>query len=259
MPDVSASFRIGWAGRELNAAVKVPAEPVSPRILLPMVQQLTNALVGMGENLMTMNGETISCKAGCGACCRQIVPIAESEARQICALVEAMPEPRRTAVRERFADAKARLAAGGLLDKLQQPNEHTRDLSLGMDYFRLGIACPFLEEESCSIHPDRPLVCREYLVTSSAENCKSPTAETVRRVPTPGFAMTSFAKLDGSAKHGVRWVPLVLALDWADAHPEPPAAIPGVKLFETFMNALLNGEKVPPPGETLPSRPEAAP
>ncbi|HEY5241787.1 MAG TPA: YkgJ family cysteine cluster protein [Polyangiaceae bacterium] len=29
------------------------------------------------------------------------------------------------------------------------------------------VSCPFLEEESCSIHPDRPPICREYLVTSS--------------------------------------------------------------------------------------------
>jgi Fe-S-cluster containining protein len=34
--------------------------------------------------------------------------------------------------------------------------------------------CPFLEDESCSIHPDRPLVCREYLVTSPAELCAGP-------------------------------------------------------------------------------------
>jgi hypothetical protein len=33
-------------------------------------------------------------------------------------------------------------------------------------YFLQGVACPFLEAESCGIHPDRPLACREYLVTS---------------------------------------------------------------------------------------------
>ena len=37
---------------------------------------------------------------------------------------------------------------------------------LGREYFQLGIPCPFLEEESCSIYHDRPITCREYLVTS---------------------------------------------------------------------------------------------
>ena len=39
-------------------------------------------------------GVRVSCRAGCGACCRQLVPIAEAEARRIRDLVEAMPEPR---------------------------------------------------------------------------------------------------------------------------------------------------------------------
>src|SRR5436305_2819221 len=92
-------------------------------------------------------------------------------------------------------------------------------------YFNLGIDCPFLEDESCSIHPDRPLSCREYLVTSPAEHCTAPTRDTIRRVPTPGFAMTAFAILDGPPPvgKGCRWVPLVLALEWAEANPEPPA------------------------------------
>ena len=158
MPEVSATFKLSWQGRELSASVTLPSEPVSPRRLLPMVQNFTNALVGMGENFVESAGETVSCKAGCGACCRQLVPVSETEARHLRDLVDAMPEPRRTAVRERFADAKRQLDATGLLSKLEKPNEHTRDTAIGMDYFRAGVACPFLEAESCSIHPDRPLV-----------------------------------------------------------------------------------------------------
>jgi Fe-S-cluster containining protein len=248
MPHVSASFKIAWEGRELSATVTVPTETVSPRRLLPMVQNLTNALVGMGESLVEALGEKVSCKAGCGACCRQLVPVSETEARHIRDLVEAMPEPRRTEVRERFATLRTQLAAAGLLERLLRSNDNTRNAELGIEYFRAGLACPFLENESCSIHPDRPLSCREYLVTSPPDNCQSPTVNNVRRVPTPGFAMTSFARLDGPAKFGVRWVPLALAPEWADAHPEPPIAIPGVKHFEQFMNTLLNA-KVPPPAD----------
>jgi len=254
---VSASFKIGWHGCEFEATVSVPSEPVSPRRLLPMVQKLTNALVGMSENLVREAGETISCQAGCGACCRQLVPVSESEARNLRDLVAAMPEPRQSQVRDRFAKTRADLDAGGMLHRLLKPNEHTRDVDLGIDYYRTGVPCPFLEEESCSIHPDRPIVCREYLVMSPAELCSSPTPETIRRVPVPGHFMTSFAKLDGPAKLAVRWVPLPLALEWADAHPEPPAAIPGPRLFGTFMNALLGGEQVPPPGQLFTPKPGA--
>lgn len=249
MPDVSASFKIGWHGCEFEAAVSVPSEPVSPRRLLPMVQKLTNALVGMGEQLVQEAGASISCKAGCGACCRQLVPVSETEARHLHDCVEAMPEPRRSHVKSRFADTRRQLDDAGLLDRLLKPNEHTRDISLGIEYFRAGVACPFLEDESCSIHPDRPLVCREYLVTSPAELCASPTAETIDRVPVPGFFMTAFARLDDPNKKTVRWLPLPMALEWADEHPEPPASVPGPRLFSAFMNGVLGSEKVPAPGQ----------
>ncbi len=249
---VSANFKIGWEGRELSASVALPTHPVSPRYLLPMIQNLSNALVGMGESLVAERGETISCKAGCGACCRQLVPITESEAHHIRDLVEAMPEPRREAVREKFAAARTALAASGLLELLLKPTENTRNTELGLSYLRLGIACPFLEEESCSIHPDRPLSCREYLVTSPAEYCREPTATTIRRVPTPGFAMTAFATLDGPAPTGgVRWVPLVLAPEWAEKHPETAATEPGTELFSRFMSTLTHVKKIPPPTDLL--------
>ena len=257
--NVSANFKIGWEGRELSASVALPTHPVTPRYLLPMIQNLTNALVGMGESLVTERGETISCKAGCGACCRQLVPITESEAHHIRDLVDAMPEPRREAVRGKFTAARTALAEGGLLELLLKPTENTRNTDLGLSYLRLGIACPFLEAESCSIHPDRPLSCREYLVTSPAEFCREPTAATIRRVPTPGFAMTAFATLDGLAPiGGVRWVPLVLAPEWAEKHAESAATEPGTELFSRFMSTLTQVKKIPPPTDLLqPS--EAAP
>ena len=52
---------------------------------------------------------------------------------------------------------------------------------LAYEYFKHGIACPFLEDESCSIHPDRPMACREYLVSSPAENCRAPRRRQHRR------------------------------------------------------------------------------
>lgn len=41
-------------------------------------------------------GRVVSCRKGCGACCRQLVPLAWSEAYQPGELVNALPEPRRT-------------------------------------------------------------------------------------------------------------------------------------------------------------------
>ena len=58
-----------------------------------------------------------SSNATCGACCRQLVPISALEARELVRLVDRMPEPRRSVLRQRFNDALRRLAdeTGGRL------------------------------------------------------------------------------------------------------------------------------------------------
>ena len=257
-PTLTANFRLGWEDQALEATVSVPAGPTRPRVLLPMIQRLTNELVGMGEAQVAARGEAVSCRAGCGACCRQVVPVSETEARHLRDLVAAMPEPRRAVVRDRFTDGLRRLADGGLGDAVRDPLGVTDTTAFGLAYFRLGVACPFLEGESCSIHPDRPLSCREFLVTSPAANCSDPTPETIRRVPTPGHAMTSFAALDGLRPDGarVRWVPLIAALEWADAHPEPPDATEtGPELFGRFMTTLTR-HRIPPPADLTAPPPE---
>jgi Fe-S-cluster containining protein len=80
-------------------------------------------------------------------------------------LVSSMPEPRRHLMRRRFA------ATGTAIDA--HFPRHAPLTGLADEYFALGIACPFLEDEACSIHPDRPSICREYMVTTPAERCNS--------------------------------------------------------------------------------------
>jgi Fe-S-cluster containining protein len=219
-------LRIG--GEPVTVEVTVPEGPTPLGELLPVFQGLTNAVVELAVVRAGEEGRTVSCRAGCGACCRQLVPVSESEARGLARLVDALPEPRRAAVRERFADAVRRCAEAGMTERLtrayQGGGESAREL--GLEYFRVGVPCPFLEEESCSIHPDRPLACREYLVTSPAANCASPSAESIAMLPLAGRPSLAVMAADRSATAG-GFVPLVLALEWAAAHPAAPPPRPG--------------------------------
>lgn len=238
----TANIELSSPEWEMQFKLTVPAGPTTLKELLPLAQTLSNAIVDATVQLVEERGAKISCCKGCGACCRQLVPISDVEARRIAELVQTMPEPRRTQVLARFQDALRRLAEAGLLEKLHhQERWHTEGYTeFGLEYFHLGIPCPFLEEESCSIHPDRPVTCREFLVTSPAENCRNPTAETVKSVRLPmrvGPALALFSTLD-SAPQFVRWVPLVLALEWAAEHADPPAVQTGPELLGQFLEHL---------------------
>lgn len=170
---VTAQVDLQVAGTRVQFALTVPTAPVPPGAILPVFQTLSAAIQADVASGLEEEGKRISCRAGCGACCRQLVPITKIEARYLAELVDSMPEPRQSEIRSRFADVIRRLEEAGILETLRHPEwvlPETKE-KLGLTYFGLGIPCPFLENESCSIHENRPLVCREFLVTSPPEHC----------------------------------------------------------------------------------------
>ncbi|WP_254512541.1 YkgJ family cysteine cluster protein [Anatilimnocola floriformis] len=240
------ALRIG--DHTLKTKVTVPTANVSLKSLLPMMQSISSTIVQIGEKNVEEKGLTISCQKGCGACCRQLVPIAPVETHGIRDLVDAMPEPRKTEILRRFADAKEKLTTAGMWQTLDERAEWPEDevLKIGVDYFRLGVACPFLEDESCSIHLDRPMACREYLVTSPAANCANPTPEGVEWVPIPTKTWPVASKIEqqGPPQRYLPWVPLIQALDFAAEHEEGPER-PGTEWVRDIFNGIARESTTP--------------
>jgi Fe-S-cluster containining protein len=243
----TADMRVAIGGHPVHLQITVPTGPARIRDLLPVFQGLADVVVDVGEQQVVRTGQAISCRKGCGACCRQLVPVSPSEARALARVVAALPEPRQSEVRRRFATALEQLRAAGVLEPLldRDREESTPLRPLGLAYFRQGVPCPFLEDESCSIHRDRPLACREYLVTSPAAECACPTPETVHCVPLPARTSAALRRLErDAAPDEAEWVPLVFALEYAAAHPDEPAPRPGQLLLANFF-ACLSGEPAP--------------
>lgn len=223
--------------------VSVPAEPVPARAILPALHELVEAHTRNALATVAAEGRTISCKAGCGACCRYFVPISGVEAYALADLVERMPEPRRTTIKQRFADAEARLAAWRPFDDQIRgeplpDDEHRR---MVMEYFGLGIPCPFLEAESCSIHPDRPLVCREYFVTSPAEHCAShDSRDQVKGVRRKFVAHALWYLTSEEPTPKATVMPLTLALHWVEHRAGEEQRRKGVEWLRRFSLILEN-------------------
>jgi len=231
---------------KLKTTVAAPAGPTRLIQLLPLANSLADAVTRMAESAVEKQGQKISCKKGCAACCRSMIPVSEVEARRIHELVESLPEPRRSQVLARLADVLGRLEQAGLLDELRSRERWTDPdyKKTEVRYFLQGIACPFLDDESCSIYPDRPASCREFLVTSPAEKCAQPTNDEVSIVKLPFRVMSALAQFDRvapPAKH-IRWVPLVLALEWAAEHPDDARPRPGPELVKDLFQHVADRE-----------------
>jgi Fe-S-cluster containining protein len=229
---------------KLRTAITVPVGPTRLVELLPLAHGLADAVTGMAEKAVEKQGQKITCKKGCGACCRSLVPISAAEARSLRELVEKLPEPRRSHVLARFAEAVGRLDQAGLLEKLRARERWTNSerKRIETDYFLHKIACPFLEDEACSIYAERPATCREFLVTSPAEKCALPTNDEVQVVKRPFSVMSALARFDPlppPAEH-IRWVPLVLALGWAAEQPEEAPPRPGPELAQELFQHVAD-------------------
>ena len=220
----TATLRLTVGELRIVHPITVPAAPVPATEVVPALQGLVNAVVEAAEAR-----QTITCRKGCGACCRQLVPVSRTEGERLLQLIDAMPAERRDALQARFAAAETAIEGAGLKER---GGRSDRDLSAA--YFALGIPCPFLEEESCSIHPERPLVCREYLVTSPAELCSGPAQEGVTPVAVPKVSMAA----RGLQDEGDDWFPLALLMAWRRTRPRKAQRRPGPEWVQRFLRAF---------------------
>ena len=221
---LSATLRLSVGGLNIAHRITVPSTAVAAADVVPALQGLVNAVVTAAEE-----GQAISCRKGCGACCRQVVPVSRTEGERLLQLVEAMPAERRTAIEARFASAEQKLASAGL-----DARGDRSDREYSVAYFAQRIPCPFLEEESCSIHADRPLICREYLVTSRAELCAGPAQEGVTPLPVPKVSLAA----RGLQEEGDGWFPLSMLRAWSRTPPAASVRRSGPEWIQRFLGKL---------------------
>lgn len=229
MANASFSLRIG--GASLQASIQLPVGQTTLTELLPVIQGLENLIVDRASEEVTRAGHPISCRAGCAACCRQMVPVSLFEAEALIQWMRTLPEERRAELELRFHRALLALRDAGVIDKILDQEwalEEGKTTQLAIDYFHAFVACPFLEGENCSIHPFRPLSCREYLVTSPPALCQDPSIHDVSGLRLPlklSRALYAFGQRMEQDTRG--WIPLVFLLAWAKSEAAPGARVSG--------------------------------
>jgi Fe-S-cluster containining protein len=241
---VSIDFTVGIGDGKFSATAVVPAGHTNLTQILPVIQALEDSLIaGVGAQLSQAD-HSISCKAGCGACCRQMVPLSIFEAEALSAWIRTLPEARQQELAGRFHQALVRLSASGLIDRMVNEDWLATTPSasqLATEYLYQRVACPFLEDESCSIHSIRPLVCREYLVTSPPEHCYDPANLPTVLVRLPLNFSRILNTIGAELEQSIRcWIPLVFLFAWmkGDAHPGERMAGDGPQVLYEFVKRI---------------------
>ena len=229
---------------QVTSAVDVPTGSVPVRAIVPLMRGLGEEAQALEVARLSASGQAVSCRKGCSACCRMLVPLSGPEAFALQEWVRSRPVDQREHITRRFSESKARLLAQGVWQQLAA----LCDAPLAMDdetldgvnrrYYALRLPCPFLEEEICTIYDERPAACRELLVTSPSEQCDDLTLNPIDPVAVPIRVSTVLGLVwQELTKEPARLIPLPLALEWAERHDEESRRTwKGVELFDQALD-----------------------
>lgn len=233
------------AGR-LTTAIDVPTGLIPITAIVPVTRRLGEEAAQLETQQAIEAGKTISCRMGCAACCRMLVPLSPPEAFALREYVEQLPTDRRTLLLNRLNDTKARLNREGLWDRLHDVAEASKPMPdealdpINRSYYALRIPCPYLEDEMCSIYEARPAACRELLVTSPAELCQDLVQNPVTPLPVSMRIGSILGLVWGALTNSPpRLIPLPMALEWAERHKEESQQTwPGSSLLDQVLDNM---------------------
>lgn len=212
---------------QITSAVEVPTGFVPVSAIVPLMRRLGEEAQSLEVARSCEAGNSPSCQKGCAACCRMLVPLSVPEAFALRDWVRSRPAHQQDQIAGRLSESKARLLDGGLWDRLTAlcdkalPMDDAVLEDVNRSYYALRLACPFLEEETCSIYDERPSACRELLVTSPPDQCADLTKNPIDPVPVPIQVSTVLGLVwQDLTKDPTRLIPLPLILEWAERHDE---------------------------------------
>lgn len=233
------------AGR-LTTAIDVPTGFIPITAIVPVTRRLGEEAAELEVQQAIEAGRTISCRKGCAACCRMLVPLSAPEAFALREYVEQLPPDRRTLLLNHLSDTKDRLKREGLWERLNDVAETFKPVSdeeldpINQSYYALRIPCPYLENELCSIYEARPAACRELLVTSPAELCQDLVHNPIVPLPVSMRISSILGLVWGTlTSTPPRLIPLPMALEWAEQHEEEARRTwPGSSLLDQMLDKM---------------------
>lgn len=199
----------------LSCAVTPPDGKVSFVDILPEIYMIYTTVLESTLAEQSTKGVVPSCSNGCDICCYQLITVSIHEAILLAYIVDNLGTAEKKRLKTSFANILITLEKNNLLkDLIDFHTNHFGDKelisSIQKEYWNLKLSCPFLLDNSCSIYPYRPLICRQYLVSSDPVCCKGSfkNDHLVTRIPLTHDFASAAASFDGEEAITTRGIPL---------------------------------------------------
>ncbi len=238
------SFELDILGETVRFSITVAQKQARLSDIVPLARTLSTKLALLVLDRLRRNGEFVPCCKGCSACCNYLVPLSVPEAFRLREELLAMPDEQGRALLQSCLDT-----AKKILDKkpkefdineLEGAESQIQISQLGKWYAGLNLACPFLSDSLCTSYENRPIACREYIVTGSALLCEDEWTDESQMVQMPVNVLECFGQLTADLEQSnIEAVMLPLALPWAQENLERGQRTwPAVTMVERFVEIL---------------------
>ncbi len=166
------------AGETMQFRIGVTEEQMKLADIVPLAQLVEKKIIEEVIARIERDGGRVTCRRGCSACCSYLVPVSVPEAFWLREEILAKGQSQRRQMVRTCLLASRRILKHEppKLFLSQKPGtpEGLSDVDLISSWYKnLKVACPFLDNEICTIYEARPLACREHFVKGSASVCKS--------------------------------------------------------------------------------------
>ncbi len=180
---IRIEVELSISGEPLATSLEVDCAPASLADVVPFARQLADQATVIAIRQARQAGQAISCRKGCAACCKYLIPLSVPE---LLCFEREYPLHRNQlgpSLDERFHQAMVRIVEAGQPeptddysddDSDEKADENSEDAAahVGRWYDSLQLNCPFLANGVCTIYQARPIACRQHLVVSAPESCE---------------------------------------------------------------------------------------
>lgn len=163
---VKATYEV--AGENVSFCVRIERPEACLSDIVPLAREMCDQICRVVQNTQANLNERISCRKGCSACCSYLVPLSIPEVLYLQDVLTLMKREDRSFLLEMCGTPAKKILSE--YDPLRRQKLST----ISQWYAGLDLPCPFLTDGICSIYEQRPLACREHMVTGSTSFCLDP-------------------------------------------------------------------------------------
>ncbi len=209
--------------------------------IVPLAYEIASRISDILLETSINEGTTVPCKKGCATCCNYLVPLSIPEAFNLRETFLALPEGRRNTIFNSFLNA-----AKSILQKEQEDLPSMELDQLSRWYSQMNLTCPFLSDNACSIYNNRPVACREHLVTDTNLFCNPAQERDFHKIDWPVSILECLGKLSAELKNtDVEAIMMPLALLWTQENPDSDIETwPSIEVVRRFTEIIKESSEI---------------